>query len=85
MLREYRKTATIMAEQFTGDPNQVFMYDMFPDVDNCNNKFHYFLHTKEGDMCINPGDWIATGENGEHWPIKDDIFKQTYELVEEEE
>ena len=24
------------------------------------------------------GDWIATGIDGEHWAIKDDIFKKTY-------
>lgn len=42
-----------------------------------------FLPTKEGDMRINLGDWIATGEKGEHWAIKDDIFRLTYELVED--
>ncbi len=84
-IRKYRKTATIKAEQFTGEPEQVFKYGMFPSVDNCANKFQYFLPTKEGDMGINSGDWIATGEKGEHWAIKDDIFKQTYELVEDQE
>lgn len=29
------------------------------------------------------GDWIAKGPDGECWPIKPDIFAQTYELVEE--
>ena len=83
MLKEYRKTATIKAEQFTEEPGQVFKYGMFPDIDNRTNEFQYFLPTKEGDMRINLGDWIATGEKGEHWAIKDDIFKQTYELVED--
>lgn len=85
MLREYRKTATIKAEQFTGEPEQVFKYGMFPSVDNCTNEFQYFLPTEEGDMGINSGDWIATGEKGEHWAIKDDVFKRTYELVEDQE
>lgn len=83
VLREYRKTATIKAEQFTEEPEQVFKYGMFPSVDNRANKFQYFLPTKEGDMGINSGDWIATGEKGEHWAIKDDIFRLTYELVED--
>lgn len=83
MLREYRKVATIKAEKFTEEPEQVFKYGMFPNVDNHTNEFQYFLPTKEGDMGINSGDWIATGEKGEHWAIKDDIFKQTYELVED--
>lgn len=85
MLKEYRKTATIKAEQFTEEPEQVFKYGMFPSVDNRANEFQYFLPTEEGDMGINSGDWIATGEKGEHWAIKDDIFKQTYELVEDQE
>lgn len=84
-IRKYRKTATIKAEQFTGEPEQVFKYDMFPDIDNRTNEFQYFLPTEEGNMCINSGDWIATGAKGEHWAIKDDIFKQTYELVEDQE
>lgn len=84
-IREYRKTATIKAEQFTGEHEQVFKYGMFPSVDNCANEFQYFLPTKEGDMRINLGDWIATGEKGEHWAIKDDIFRLTYELVEDQE
>lgn len=32
-------------------------------------------------MKINKGDWIATGIDGEHWCIADDIFKRTYEEV----
>lgn len=85
MLKEYRKTTTIEAERFTEEPEQVFKYGMFPDIDNRTNEFQYFLSTKEGNMRINSGDWIATGTKGEHWAIKDDIFKQTYELVEDQE
>lgn len=29
MLKEYRKTATIKAEQFDGSPEMVFKYDIF--------------------------------------------------------
>ncbi|WP_106904676.1 DUF1642 domain-containing protein [Lactiplantibacillus plantarum] len=29
-------------------------------------------------MKINLHDWIATGVNGEHWAIADDVFKKTY-------
>jgi len=25
------------------------------------------------------GMWIATGDNGEHWPIADDVLKQAYD------
>jgi hypothetical protein len=34
-------------------------------------------------MTVGPGDWIITGIAGEHYPCKDEIFKATYERVEE--
>ena len=37
------------------------------------------IHTLEGDMTGNPGDWLITGVNGERDPCKDDIFQKTYE------
>ena len=39
------------------------------------------IHTLEGDMKANPGDWIITGINGERYPCKPDIFAKTYEPV----
>lgn len=41
------------------------------------------IHTLEGDMKAEPGDWIITGVKGEQYPCKDDIFRKTYEPVEE--
>jgi hypothetical protein len=35
--------------------------------------------TKEGLHAITDGDWIATGPQGERYPIKADIFTATYE------
>ena len=39
---------------------------------------------KEGDMYVQPGDWVITGIKGEVYPCKDDIFRATYEPVEED-
>lgn len=39
------------------------------------------IHTLEGDMKADPGDWIITGVKGEQYPCKPDIFEQTYEPV----
>ena len=41
------------------------------------------IKTLEGDMKASLGDWIITGVNGEQYPCKPDIFKKTYEPVEE--
>lgn len=62
MLHTYRKTATIQAEQFTADPKQVFKYNIFPDDNGID--FDYFFPTKEGNMKIDKGDYIATGADG---------------------
>lgn len=37
------------------------------------------IHTLEGPHLIDEGDWIVKGIKGEFWPIKDDIFRETYE------
>lgn len=40
------------------------------------------IHTLEGDMRAEPGDWIIRGVQGEFYPCKPDIFDETYEPVE---
>lgn len=41
------------------------------------------IDTLEGTMHANIGDWIITGVHGEQYPCKADIFKETYEEVDE--
>ena len=43
------------------------------------------IDTLEGTMTALPGDFIIKGIRGEFYPCKPDIFKKTYEEVEEEE
>ncbi|MEL8056268.1 MAG: hypothetical protein AAGK66_08945, partial [Pseudomonadota bacterium] len=38
-----------------------------------------FIRTLEGDMMAKPGDWIIKGVQGEFYPCKDAIFRETYE------
>ena len=40
------------------------------------------VHTLEGIMWGQPGDWLITGIAGEQYPCKPDIFEATYELVD---
>ncbi len=37
------------------------------------------IHTLEGDLKADVGDWIITGLRGEEYPCKPDIFEKTYE------
>ena len=37
------------------------------------------IHTLEGVMRADKGDWVIKGVNGELYPCKPDIFEKTYE------
>ena len=39
------------------------------------------IHTLEGDLTAQPGDFIIEGVQGEMYPCKPDIFAATYEAV----
>ena len=43
------------------------------------------IHTLEGDLTAQPGDYIITGIAGERYPCRADIFEATYEEVEDED
>ncbi len=43
---------------------------------------HGWIDTLEGGHIVCPGDWIITGIKGEMYPIKDDIFRETYEKAD---
>lgn len=60
-VREYRKTATVMAYQAIEAGA---------------------ISTLEGTMTYEEGDYICgPGADGEYWPVRQDIFIRTYELV----
>jgi hypothetical protein len=41
------------------------------------------VQTLEGMMQGRAGDWLMVGVNGEMYPCSDEIFKKTYEIIEE--
>lgn len=50
-------------------------------VDAYQTDKEVIIHTLEGDMKADVGDYIITGVKGEQYPCKPDIFEQTYEKV----
>lgn len=46
------------------------------DIDRHIGQF--IIQSREGNIRLQDGDWIATGVNGDHWSIGDDVFKKTY-------
>lgn len=94
MLKEYRKTATIKAEQFDGSEEMIKKYDIkvlagdyaddysMPEAGPAPY-FRYFMPSGYDEIYVD--DWIATGVEGEHWAIADEIFKKTYEEVKNDQ
>ena len=83
MIRTYRKIATIEAEQFDGSQKMIKKYGIEDSAESGYNDSDWedeglCIPTKEGYLRINNGDWVATGIDGEHWPIADDVFRKTY-------
>lgn len=39
------------------------------------------IHTLEGDMVAEVGDYIVHGDHGERWPVKPEIFLDSYESI----
>lgn len=40
-----------------------------------------YINTLEGEMQVNPGDYVIRGVKGEFYPCKPDIFEATYDKV----
>lgn len=79
MIKTYRKTATIEAEQFDGSAEMINSYQIgIPRSGYIGHKPSYILYTLEGAMNLEVGDWIVTSVKGERWVIADDVFKASY-------
>lgn len=53
------------------------------ECQDCGNKMHDhgWIDTFDGGYTVCPGDWIITTVNGGHYPVKDEILRDTYEEV----
>jgi len=75
-MKFYRKQP-IEAEQFDGSDEMVDKYELI-DAGTMLGTHHSPELYLTGSGKLDVGDWIATGVNGEHWPIADDVFKKMY-------
>lgn len=84
-MTKYIKTGTTEFEQFDLSKEMSDKYGVehyrsgFDAGGTCT--YGHRLQTLEGTLEVHLGDWIATGVNGEHWPVKDEIFKKEYERL----
>lgn len=75
---KYYKRGLVTAEQLDGTNVMADKYGLGPSLKHPESSMWWAINTLEGQLTVQPGDWIATGVNGEHWPIADDIFRKTY-------
>lgn len=55
----------------------------FPGIQiQAKNNSECYIETLEGKMRVNIGDYIVKGIKGEFYPVRSDIFVDSYELVE---
>ena len=86
-MSRYKKKPVVI-NAFKYQPQQVGTLikwlDSFDDhkTDITVQKDHLIIHTLEGDMRADKGDWVIRGIQGEYYPCKPDIFEATYELAE---
>ncbi len=88
-MRKFRKKPIVIeAIQFTNDSldNLKEIYHLLGmDLGVLVPTTEIIINTLEGPMVATRGDWIIKGIKGELYPCKPDIFKITYDEVEENE
>ena len=87
---KFRKRPVVVdAVQFkSGDVKEIVNFlGYIPDMNfsGTGEPQEICIKTLEGELWALRGDWIIKGIKGECYPCKPDIFKTTYELVEDVE
>jgi len=80
-MAKYRKKPIVIeaTQWFFGQPP---LDGMIQDEDRIEG--YYVIPTLEGNMIVDPGDWVITGIDGEKYPCKPHIFDATDEVIKED-
>lgn len=79
-----KKPVIIEAEKFDGTDESVeWILPQLIEGTIGRTSNNLYIETLEGTMKADKGDYIIKGINGEFYPCKPDIFKKTYEKVNE--
>jgi hypothetical protein len=82
MMGRYRKKPVIIeAIRLTGATSDEEIIEFLGDATYEYDEAAIYIHTLEGVMRADVGDWIIRGVKGELYPCKQDIFEATYEEV----
>ena len=88
-MAKYRKKPVVEAVQWLGDNwNEIaeFCYKKRSEIYKTSGAYkaeRILIHTLEGDMIAEAGDYNIKGVQGEFYPCKPGIFEATYERVDD--
>ncbi|KKM70870.1 hypothetical protein LCGC14_1436300 [marine sediment metagenome] len=89
-MAKYRKKPIVVeAVRYVGNGNMenrdvpAWLWEAFEKgiANSTNGTEPFIIKTLEGELTVSPGDYIIQGVKGEFYPIKNDIFLETYEKV----
>ena len=82
-MAKYRKKPVVVeAVQWDGDLQKLAKLGGAREYEQEFLSDDVVIHTLEGNMRAQKGDWIIKGIKGELYPCKDDIFQATYEPMD---
>lgn len=91
MTNRRKKLVVIKALVFTDEPARLIEFSKFINGKTDWLKISYedrenpqmTIDNSKGAMQASIGDYVVKGSNGEFYPVKADVFKETYEQVGE--
>ena len=86
MQKFVKKPVVVEAIQYNGiniTEIESFLVSKLPTVWSSVEDTQLIIPTLEGDMKVSKGDYIIKGIKGEFYPCKPDVFKSTYNVVED--
>lgn len=89
MIKKFRKKPVVIeAVQWVGDDDSLTAIAQLTQeglgFHEHPNGYDLIIYTLEGHVTASSMDWIIKGIKGECYPCKPDIFKATYDSVNEE-
>jgi len=91
MTKHRKKPVIVKALVFTDEPARLIEFSKFINGKTDWLKISYedrenpqmTIDNSKGAMQASIGDYVVKGSNGEFYPVKADVFKETYEQVGE--
>lgn len=71
------------AFQYREGMDDAVLYEFMGESNYTSDENNLFIHTLEGTMTANDGDWIIKGLRGEFYPCKPDVFENSYNIIGE--